>query len=185
MLTKQISHASGSHTGGLGWARELMTAAGVSQKDVARSWEVSESSVSRWLDGLQSTDLSLHRAVIFSHLVRRSLEEIAARLGHDVWRSDGVPRVQPLTSPGKPPVPTTSLEPGSREGMFFLLLHLELTAANVAAIIATLDKGPPPVNGAVHSAAAEGVGPAPPQQPGDLQGSHRRCRTARSLRKAI
>ena len=138
MLAKHVTHEKGSRPTGMAWAHELMTIEGVSQKDVARSWEVSESSVSRWLDGLQTSDISLQRAVIFSRLVRRPLEEIAARLGHDVWTSDGVPRVQPLTSPGKPPVPTTSLEPGSREGMFFLLLHLELPAADVAAIIATL-----------------------------------------------
>jgi len=143
MLAKQTTREKGTRPVGLGWARELMAAEGVSQKDIARSWEVSESSVSRWLDGLQTSDISLHRAVVFSRLVRRSLEEIAARMGHQVWTSEGVPRVQPLTSPSKPPVPTTSLEPGSREGMFFLLLHLELTAANVAAIINTLGKEMP------------------------------------------
>jgi hypothetical protein len=139
MLTKQVTSRD-KQSSWLSWAREMMAAEGVSQKDVARHWEVSESSVSRWLDGLQTSDISLRRAVIFSRLVRRSLEEIATRLGHDVWTSDGVPRVQPLSSPGKPPVPTVSLDPGSREGMFFLLLHLELTATNVAEIIATLNK---------------------------------------------
>lgn len=122
------------------WARELMAAEGVSQKDIARTWEVSESSVSRWLDGLQTSDISLHRAVLFSRLVRRPLEEIASRMGHDVWSPDGVPRVQPMTLPHLPPVPTTSLSPGSRPGLFFLLLHLELSAENVAAIIATLGR---------------------------------------------
>lgn len=140
MLSKPVSRDRHARNFGLEWARALMAAEGVSQKDVARAWEVSESSVSRWLDGLQTNDISLRRAVVFSHLVRRPLEEIAVRLGHDVWSSEGVPRVQPLTSPGKPPVPTTSLEPAGREGWFFLLLHLELRAADVAAIIATLDK---------------------------------------------
>ena len=140
MLQKRATREKPPGSVGMGWARDLMLAEGVSQKDVARAWQVSESSVSRWLDGLQSTEISARRVAIFSKLVRRPAEEILTRLGYDVFTSDGVPRMQPLSSPGKPPVPTVNLEPGSREGMFFLLLHLELTATNVAAIIATLDK---------------------------------------------
>jgi hypothetical protein len=121
------------------WAREMMDSIGVSQKDIARAWEVSESSVSRWLDGLQASDITLARAVTFSRLVQRSLEEIAGRLGNKVWRADGSEPTQALHPVAGPPIPTTSLRPGDRPGRFYLLLHLDLTAKNVAAIIATLE----------------------------------------------
>lgn len=152
-LARQSGRGFRPDSGGLAWARELMALEGVTQKDVARKWEVSESSVSRWLDGLQSSDISAARAAAFSILVKRSIEEIMTRLGHDVWTSGGVPRVQPLTSAGTPPVPTTSLKPGSREGWFFLLLHLELPASSVAAIINTLGAPEDTVRGSVSELA--------------------------------
>jgi transcriptional regulator with XRE-family HTH domain len=124
---------------GLGWLRELMEQEGVSQKDVAKAWEVSESSVSRWLDGLQASDIPAGRIVTFSRLVRRPVEELLARLGYNLWRpsdADPAKTLQPISGP---PIPTTSLRPAGRPGWFYLLLHLELSARNVAAIISTLE----------------------------------------------
>lgn len=64
----------------LTWAREMMDAAHVSAKDIAQVWDVSETSVHRWLDGKRMTNISLKHAMWFSRLVQRPLEEIAVRL---------------------------------------------------------------------------------------------------------
>jgi transcriptional regulator with XRE-family HTH domain len=125
---------------GLEWLRELMEQEGVSQKDVAKAWEVSESSVSRWLDGLQASDIPVGRIVTFSRLVRRPIEEMLTRLGYNVWRPSDADPGRPLQPISGPPIPTTSLRPARRPGWFYLLLHLELSARNVAAIIATLEE---------------------------------------------
>ena len=125
---------------GLEWLRELMEQEGVSQKDVAKAWEVSESSVSRWLDGLQASDIPAGRLVTFSRLVRRPVEELLARLGYNLWRPDDADPARTLQPISGPPIPTTSLRAAGRAGWFYLLLHLELNARNVAAIIACLEE---------------------------------------------
>ena len=68
------------------WVRDMMERANVSTKDVARSWEVSESAIIRWLDGLTVTPITAYRVARFSLLVKRPVEEIMVRLGYEVWR---------------------------------------------------------------------------------------------------
>jgi hypothetical protein len=68
---------------GLDWAREMMERADVSPKDVARSWNVSEASVIRWLDGLVTTDIAAVRVARFSRLVKRPVGEIMTHLGYE------------------------------------------------------------------------------------------------------
>jgi predicted XRE-type DNA-binding protein len=126
------------HSSKLDWARVLMEHAGVSQRDVARAWEVSESSVSRWLDGLQASDISAGRVVTFARLVRKPVEEILARLGYKVWREDGSEAAKPLHPVSGPSVGTTNLRSADRPGWFYLLLHLELPAREAARIIESM-----------------------------------------------
>jgi hypothetical protein len=90
--------------------------------------------VSRWLDGFQASDLPIGRAVRFANLVHMNLVEVATRLGHppDVLSEEQ----RPVTSENTPPIPTMTMTPG-RNGRWHLLLHLELSATMIAAIIAS------------------------------------------------
>ena len=139
MLTKQDSERRPSHNN-LAWAREVMESEGVSQRDVARAWEISESGVSRWLDGLTTSELSFRRVVIFSRLVRRSLDEIATRMGLEIWTADEKPaQLQSLPS-DRVPLPTFEVSRAKDEGWYLLLLHQRLSATSLMAVLASLEK---------------------------------------------
>lgn len=79
----------------LAWIRPEMERVGVTQRDIARAWGVSESGVSRWLDGLQRGDPPFGRVVILARLLRLPLVEVARRLGHEV--PDKLPPPEPVT----------------------------------------------------------------------------------------
>jgi hypothetical protein len=68
---------------GLDWAREMMERADVSPRDVARSWDVAEAFVLRWLAGLTVTDIPAVRVARFSRLVKRPVGEIMTHLGYE------------------------------------------------------------------------------------------------------
>jgi hypothetical protein len=120
--------------GKMAWARAALTRAKLTQRDVARAWSTSESSVSRWLDGLQTSDLPASRAVQFANLVKMNIDEVMTHLGYPPDVVDENQR--PVTSENTPPIPTMTMTPG-RNGRWHLLLHLELSATMIAAIIAS------------------------------------------------
>ena len=68
------------------WMRDMMKAEGLSQKDIARAWGISESSVSRFLDGLTG-DISARRIAQLSMVLGRPVEELHVWMGHEVWRN--------------------------------------------------------------------------------------------------
>jgi hypothetical protein len=131
----------------MAWARDALARAKLTQRDLARVWSTAESSVSRWLDGFQG-DLSVARAMQFANLVKMPCCEMMTLLGHP---PDVVSEEQrPVTAQNTPPIPTVHMSP-ARNGKRQLLLHLELTAAGVAKIVAGLE-----------DAAAERRAPASP-----------------------
>ena len=65
----------------LSWIRHGLSNKGYLAKDLARAWGVSESSVSRFLQGKEHTDLPLSRTVTLALMLDLSLEEIAKGLG--------------------------------------------------------------------------------------------------------
>jgi hypothetical protein len=125
----------------MAWARDALVRARLTQRDVARAWRASESTVSRWLDGIQASDLSVSRAVQFANLVKMDIHEVAARLGHPPDVTDEALQQRPVTAENTPPIPTVQMTPGrGRDGKWQLLLHLELTPAAIAKIISGLEE---------------------------------------------
>lgn len=121
------------------WARDALARAKLTQRDVARAWRASESTVSRWLDGIQASDLPVSRAIQFANLVKMPCCEVMTRLGYppDVITEEQ----RPVTAENTPPIPTVQMTPGrGREGKWQLLLHLELTPAAIAKIISGLEE---------------------------------------------
>jgi hypothetical protein len=132
----------------MAWARDALARAKLTQRDLARVWSTSESSVSRWLDGFQG-DMSVARAMQFANLVKMNCCEMMTLLGHppDIV---GEEEQRPVTAQNAPPIPTVHMTP-ARNGKWHLLLHLELSAHAIAKIVSSLEE-----------AAAERKPPASP-----------------------
>ena len=65
----------------LRWIREGLQRRNYLAKDVAKAFGISESSISRFLNGLESVDIPLSRAVTLSQMLGISLDELAKGLG--------------------------------------------------------------------------------------------------------
>lgn len=63
------------------WIREGLARRNYLAKDVAKAFGISESSISRFLNGQESTDMLLSRAVTLSQMLGISLDELAKGLG--------------------------------------------------------------------------------------------------------
>jgi hypothetical protein len=123
----------------MAWARDALARAKLTQRDVARAWRASESTVSRWLDGIQASDLPVSRAVQFANLVKLDIHEVVTRLGYPPDVIDEEQR--PVTAENTPPIPTVLMTPGrGRDGRWQLLLHLELSPGAIARIITGLEE---------------------------------------------
>lgn len=120
-----------------GWARDLLARAGVSQRDLARAWGMSEANTSRWLDGKLSRDLSVGRAAAFCRLTKTSLEEMAWRMGHAT--SAGEPgEPSPI---GAPPLGTVRINQAPPASVGWdILLHLRLSADYLVKLQSALEE---------------------------------------------
>ncbi|CAB4124777.1 HTH_XRE domain containing protein [uncultured Caudovirales phage] len=65
----------------LKWIRDGLAQRNYIAKDLAKAFEISESSISRWLNGQESTDLPLSRAVTLAQMLGITLDEVAKGLG--------------------------------------------------------------------------------------------------------
>lgn len=63
------------------WIKDGLAARNYLAKDLAKLWELSESSVSRFLNGQEQPDLPLSRAVILCQMLGITLDELAKGLG--------------------------------------------------------------------------------------------------------
>jgi plasmid maintenance system antidote protein VapI len=118
------------------WIKEALAANGYSQRDLARAWEVSEASVSRFFAGVEQQDLSLGRALRLAQMLDMSIDELAARLG-----LKGKVQLPPPSVPvgrGAPQVGTITLNPGATPGEMRVLLHLDIPARVASEVVALL-----------------------------------------------
>jgi transcriptional regulator with XRE-family HTH domain len=113
---------------------DLMRTRGVSQRDIAITWGVSESSVSRFLEGLQTQSTPASRIGQLSKLLGRPVGEVMSKLGL-AEDEQGLSVAPP--PPNAPPLPTISLTPAGG-GKARLLLHLEVPWRVVAKMVALL-----------------------------------------------
>jgi transcriptional regulator with XRE-family HTH domain len=65
----------------LKWIRDGLAQRNYIAKDLAKAFEISESSISRWLNGQESPDLPLSRAVTLAQMLGITLDEVAKGLG--------------------------------------------------------------------------------------------------------
>jgi hypothetical protein len=118
----------------MAWARDALHRAKLTQRDLAREWGSSESTVSRWLDGIQAPDLPVSRAMQFANLVKMPCTELVTHLGYPPDVVDENER--PVTADNTPPIPTVHLNPSRhRPGKWHILLHLELSLQEIAKIV--------------------------------------------------
>jgi|KBSMisStandDraft_5_1062788.scaffolds.fasta_scaffold361148_2 hypothetical protein len=116
-----------------GWARDLLTRSGRSQRELAQAWGCSDSSTSRWLDGQLERGLTFAEAATFCRLTGVPIEELAARLGLPTARPV---RLAPINDP---PLPTIRITPAGKHGLWLLLAHIEVGTDALVGITNALD----------------------------------------------
>jgi transcriptional regulator with XRE-family HTH domain len=133
--TNTLLAGSKKTRGNRAWARDLLDRAGHTQRDLARAWNVDDSTASRWLDGSLCGDLILSRALEFCRLTGISLEELAGRMGLPGLSDTPVA----LSSVSDPPLPTVRITPSGRPGKWLFLAHIEVAVDALAGITRALD----------------------------------------------
>lgn len=103
------------------WIKMHLEARGYSQRDLARAWGISEGSISRFLQGVENTDLQLSRSAALAKMLDISIDELANALG----LGDKVtvpPAVPPSGAPQLGTVTFTDLEDGKCQVLVYLVL---------------------------------------------------------------
>lgn len=117
------------------WIKDVLVARGYAQRDVAKSWGVSEASVSRFLSGTENQDLPFSRACDLAQMLDMGLDEFAQRVG---YRRGKTPP-PPIVASSAPPIGTTSLAV-AEGGRLRVLLHLDLPAPLAGELVALLGR---------------------------------------------
>ncbi|WKV16941.1 HTH_XRE domain containing protein [Microcystis phage MJing1] len=117
------------------WIRDALQTRGLTQRDLAKRWGISEASVARFIQGTESQDPLLSRAVTLADMLDMPLDILAQRLGLKAVGRGGLPPIVPGTAPA---LGTISMAP-SAAGLR-VLLHLDLPAAVAAQVVALLDQ---------------------------------------------
>jgi hypothetical protein len=123
------------------WIRQLLEARGYKARDLAKTWGTSEAAISRFINALDSGDISFSRAYSLSRMLGLDLEQLAQRMGH----AGGAVIVPPAPpSFEAPPLPTCQIQP--HEGRVRVLIHMDLSpeAAGDLLKVMTTASSPPP-----------------------------------------
>ena len=90
------------------WIKDGLAARNYLAKDLAKVWEISESSVSRFLSGVEQPDLPMSRAVVLSQMLGITLDDLAKGLG--VMGKRVVPQVEHAERGRPPKAPANSVQ---------------------------------------------------------------------------
>ena len=117
------------------WIKDALVARGYAQRDLAKTWGVSEASVSRFLSGTENQDLPFSRAADLAQMLDITLDDLAVRLG--IRRSKVAP--PPIVASSAPPIGTTNLAV-AEGGRLRVLLHLDLPATLAGELVSLLGR---------------------------------------------
>ena len=115
------------------WIKTSLKDRGYTQKDVARLWGVAEPTVSKFLQGTESADPYLSRAVALAQMLGISTDELAKGIG--LRGPLTIPAGQQV-APSQPPLGTISMQP--QEGRMRIVLHIDVPVAVAAQIVSLL-----------------------------------------------
>lgn len=79
------------------WIRDGLQKRGYKQRDLARNWQVSEGSITRFISGEENQKLALPKAVVLARMLGITVDELAKGLGLEGKI------VEPVISPGELP----------------------------------------------------------------------------------
>lgn len=85
------------------WIKDGLAKRGYKQRDLARNWQVSEGSITRFISGEENQNLAMSKAVTLARMLGISLDDLAKGLGLEGKA------VAPVISPGEMP----SIPPGT------------------------------------------------------------------------